>query len=605
LPVAIGIAACGSSVEIPRFQSTGTEVLVIRRAREDPRVFVDDLRNPSRDVPGVHDRSDVFDVELVYYDAAPEGLDIALGEAAPGADALPGSAASVRTSRFEAGRFGPWNAHETLQALAAGVRIERNDERCLLSDAPVCVEPAPFTPDPPSGPACPVCGMQPCSGGRRSPIGCVPFSCPPGWPEGEGVYVVQGGAGVGTKEAPFGDIATALTTTSAVIFVGEGDFDLPATIGPGRSVIGLCPTRTKLRAPEPATVRGSLAGVTVGSPSAPAEILLRGGMLADLELTGELGVATGSVVRTKVVLAGAEILADGLTAVELDVVGSGALIVSGGVRVADSSLPAIVVQRGDLSLDRSAVQGGRTCGAFGEFGVVVGRTGTAVLVDVEIVGDGGLCAQGAATLSRVIAEVRRNALVVDDRVVVRDLAMESSGGCADACRAVVVEGGSLQLTRAIVDYPAGHGVVVSQGRAALEDVVIRAGGVGLWLMSESAQLTRVDVQTARGNGVLACNTSAPITLAATDLRVAGPLVDTLDHVTCASDAVIAGDGNVAVSIDGFSIDGPGVGARVNSTNVTLRNGVIAGCDTGLVYRQGNTIDNVTFRNNGTNYELIQ
>ena len=67
----------------------------------------------------------------------------------------------------------------------------------------------------------------------------------------DGVFVIEGAVGDGTRASPMGSIVEALAIAgSRTVWVGAGSYDEAITLGTSQSVRGVCPARVEITAPE-------------------------------------------------------------------------------------------------------------------------------------------------------------------------------------------------------------------------------------------------------------------------------------------------------------------------------------------------------------------
>jgi len=293
------------------------------------------------------------------------------------------------------------------------------------------------------------------AGEERFHGGCGPVgACPAGdfaddLPATGVRYVAPGGTGSGTRDAPFGTLAAAMSGAPAgtVVALAKGRYPERVTMRAGVTLRGACAAETVLEA-APATI-----GATYAIRSSVADAVVSDLSIEEVE--------------------GAGVVLDG-----------GSLRLE-RVRVAGARSYGVVATIGTLAADRLVVRDTRLDGDGSGFGVVVSG-GAATLVDTLVAGNHGIglvVAEGAAvTLERVVS--RAQVPVGDDAV---GIGVDGAGS-------------SLTATDILLEDARGTALGVTGGATATVDGLVvrhvRADGARMGFALSAVGESTADVRRA-------------------------------------------------------------------------------------------------------------
>lgn len=379
------------------------------------------------------------------------------------------------------------------------------------------------------------------SGFEPAEDGCVPAGCGPDRWGGatEGVFVLPGGAGDGTRDAPFGTLADALAAGRSPVNLGalaEGTaYPEPLLLThrqDGVEVVGRCPELVRLGggidADGSSTDGWSVRGLTVSEPGGVGVALHTGALtLSAVDVWGATGaglvVYAGTLTVDGVDVAdtraddgayglGGEVLGGALVGARLSVrgaIGHG-LIVDNPARLTLSDLVITDVRAGDglgygIVVLGHGVAEVQTCTirSVDAMGVAVGDTtggASATLLDCTVDGahSAGVYAFGPGTTLRFRGEVSHTAPFRDGEAGVGIGADDGARVDVDAWTqnnegpglAAVGEGTEVVFTgeasdNQLVGLYAVHGAGLLLEEATVRDTVPRGGQAGYGVVIEA------------------------------------------------------------------------------------------------------------------------
>ncbi len=353
-----------------------------------------------------------------------------------------------------------------------------------------------------------------------------------GWPGGlaaSGVaYVRPGGSGDGSRAAPFGRIADALTSGATTIALAEGTYAEAVTLGAGVGLVGACAEGTRLtRAVRLEGDGASIANVSVEGATITSEAETT---ISDVTTDGSVRAAAGALTLARVAIRGeglaatagatvdgAELVIDGASGDAVYVAGDGSRVDLEDVGIFGAGGYGLQIVGGATArIERAAIVGSARAN-------VSNAGGTGALVDVVLGGDGSapttreeqgiVQSDGELTLSRVVLtdsgwagiDLWGGALGATDLVIHGTVPVAGDASSGYGITAVV---GTLSLERAHVAENTSCGILTDVGEATLTDVTVvdtresvatatgLSFGRGMQIAARTATLSRL---RARGN----------------------------------------------------------------------------------------------------------
>lgn len=334
----------------------------------------------------------------------------------------------------------------------------------------------------------------PGTGARHGEADCAPLAvCPAsGWPEGLGaaaLYVDPAAApgGDGTPGRPLQSLDAALARGGREIALRGAS---PAPAGPlvGVRLVGACPAQASVEGSLQVGAGSGLVGLTVtGTVTLAAATTVEAAEVGAVVVQADAALTAARVLGGVTVQGGGRLTLTDLAADDGLLVAAGASVVGAGAVLLGESLQ--VAEGGQADLEATTARR-----------VLVGAAGRLSLRDALVLGAGVTAARGAQ-VDLHGTELRGGGMSLRGATLAADDLWVADG----PSHGLLVEGGGLELTRAVLSGPAGAGLrLLGATTSTLTDLVVAdvRGGHGVFVDGHGLVLgRRWSIQDVTGEGL--------------------------------------------------------------------------------------------------------